>query len=145
MPRFSPRLAIAALSCVALVLSAVLLLTAAGASTRTRVVSDCVHPHYKPHRFIVACGDGSYYLIHLRWRHWGRHYAYATGTARANDCTPSCAQGTFHSYAVRFKLTRRGHCAARNDLEYQHYSIHYPHRRPGSPPDSSRAVYAGCN
>jgi hypothetical protein len=115
--------------CAAAMIILVGALSGADASSRTRVVSDCQHAHYKP-RTILTCGDGSLYFIHLHWRHWGRHYALATGIARANDCNPYCAAGHFHSYSATLKLTRRGLCGSRGDLEYQRLTLRYTHRKP---------------
>ena len=36
----------------------------------------------------------------LRWPNWGAATATADGTARANDCDPYCAAGTFRTYPV---------------------------------------------
>ena len=32
---------------------------------------------------------------------WGQHYAVGSGAVWLDDCTPNCALGTFHPYAVR--------------------------------------------
>ncbi len=34
------------------------------------------------------------------WTGWGEPFVAATGTESVNDCTPSCAAGHVHSYAV---------------------------------------------
>lgn len=61
---------------------------------------------------IVYTGDGSGVLGgfdgrgpyprfgRLRWSLWNRQRALASGAVWLDDCTPNCAQGTFHPYAV---------------------------------------------
>ena len=47
----------------------------------------------------------------MKWIGWGRPVAKAQGNATANDCTPNCAAGHFHSYPVQViadKLTACG-------------------------------------
>jgi hypothetical protein len=64
-----------------------------------------------PKTFVIACADANYELTNLRWHGWGGARATATGLAQANDCTPNCAAGSFHSYrmtAVADRLTRCG-------------------------------------
>jgi len=36
----------------------------------------------------------------LRWSSWGHHQAMGSGAVWLDDCTPNCAQGTFHPYPV---------------------------------------------
>ena len=64
-----------------------------------------------PKTFVITCADANYELAGLHWRAWGSAKATATGSARANDCTPNCAAGHFHAYAmtaVADKLARCG-------------------------------------
>lgn len=71
------------------------------------VIVDCFsHPHVRPGRFLLACGDGNNSLTLLRWSRWGPDSAVATGRDVANDCVPYCAAGTFHSYRVTVRLDR---------------------------------------
>ena len=53
---------------------------------------------------IVVSGDGSRYVDSLTWTGWGQPQATATGTLKVNDCTPSCAQGTFSPYPATVTL-----------------------------------------
>jgi hypothetical protein len=81
-----------------------------------------------PKEFVITCADANYALAGLRWHGWGTARATATGSARANDCTPDCASGHFHSYrmtAVADRLTRCG--AAR---VYARLTIVYAGPRP---------------
>src|SRR5438128_12181182 len=47
------------------------------------------HAVVKPKR--IEFSDAS--LTKLHWRHWGARRATATGRARINTCTPTCAAG----------------------------------------------------
>jgi hypothetical protein len=82
-------------------------LSRAGAST-PRVYRDCGDrpPIRGPYRIVIACGDGNALFRDLSWRRWDAYVAKGHGLFTANDCKPNCAEGTFHSYRVRVKLTR---------------------------------------
>ena len=41
----------------------------------------------------------------LKWTHW-RSVAYGSGVFRVNNCTPSCAQGTYVNYPILTVLWR---------------------------------------
>jgi hypothetical protein len=56
-------------------------------------------------RQLYLSADGSRYVDHLAWAGWGQPQATATGTLKVNDCTPSCAQGTFSPYPATVTLT----------------------------------------
>jgi hypothetical protein len=53
----------------------------------------------------VACADGSAVLTHLTWSTWTASQAAGHGTLELNNCTPSCAGGTFSPYAATVTLT----------------------------------------
>jgi hypothetical protein len=53
---------------------------------------------------IYVSADGSRYVDSLTWAGWGQPQATATGTLKVNDCTPSCAQGTFSPYPATVTL-----------------------------------------
>lgn len=64
---------------------------------------------------ITFTGDGSGFLsgAHardqssgIRWTKWTRRLALGTGFEQLNDCSPSCAGGTFHGFPVRIELWR---------------------------------------
>ncbi len=56
---------------------------------------DCVgEPVQKPTSYTVACADDNQSLVDLRWSDWGADEATATGVVVANDCDPSCAEGS---------------------------------------------------
>ena len=83
---------------------------AADAAGRTVFPRDCRHEAYKPRQIVIACGDGNLYVTRLHWSHWRTGSALGTGTAHANDCTPNCAAGHFHTYRAQIKLSKPATC-----------------------------------
>jgi hypothetical protein len=84
---------------------------AAGRVPTTRVVPCVGSPEAKPGKFVLACGDGNWYLTSLKWVRWTANVGIAKGTDNLNDCTPDCADGRFHStstVAVFSDPVRRG-------------------------------------
>ncbi|HEV2242318.1 MAG TPA: protein kinase [Streptosporangiaceae bacterium] len=54
---------------------------------------------------IVTTGDGSGFLKNLTWSGWGQPTAQGTGVLEVDNCTPSCAQGTYTGYPATVTLT----------------------------------------
>jgi hypothetical protein len=70
------------------------------------VDAQCTQPgQVKPSEIILACGDGNSVAQKLRWQKWGRSSASGSGVLHQNNCTPYCAEGTFHDYPARFGLS----------------------------------------
>jgi len=67
----------------------------------------------KPASIVLACGDGNFYVENLKWTGWGASFAAASGTGKANDCTPNCAAGHFHSYPMLLMVTGSQRCGGR--------------------------------
>jgi hypothetical protein len=55
----------------------------------------------RPVDYTLTCADGGETLAGLSWTNWGGPQATATGQLATNDCTPDCAEGTFHYAPVR--------------------------------------------
>lgn len=91
-------------------------------------ISDCGSLRSRPASLTLACGDRNYSLEGLTWRSWGAAAATATGTARANDCTPDCAGGHFHSYRMTATADRLSTCGKAR--YYARITITYPGTRP---------------
>ena len=72
--------------------------------------SKCYDQKVKPRRVILACGDAGFYATGLKWKRWGGGWADGRGVAHANNCDPSCAEGTFGQYPVRLVATSRKRC-----------------------------------
>ena len=80
---------------------------------KTHVIADCVHRTVKPRKVIATCGDAGVYAVVKRYGSWRAQQAWGSGRLHLNDCDPSCAEGTFHSYRATFRFhrvvdTRRG-------------------------------------
>jgi hypothetical protein len=75
------------------------LFSAAAVGAPPQVLPDCLgKPQVRPAQIVLACADANFGVKGLRWTGWGQSFAAATGTAYANDCTPNCAAGHFHTY-----------------------------------------------
>ena len=81
-----------------------------------------------PKSLVLACGDGNYELAGLSWHSWGNSTATASGKARANDCTPNCAAGHFHTYPVTVTVSRLRPCGRAR--YYARLAISYAGKRP---------------
>ena len=101
---------------------------AAGASPGKAYVSNCGKLEQHPAAIVLACADANYALAALKWSGWTLGSASATGQVRANDCTPNCAAGTFHSYKVSVVADRLDIC--RGKRVYLRLTLTYPGKRP---------------
>jgi len=78
----------------------------APAASGTTVVVNCVNKSQaRPASFVLTCGDENDILTGMQWVTWASE-AFATGTEKINNCTPSCALGKFISYPVLVTLWR---------------------------------------
>lgn len=112
-------------------LAAVLIALACAATAGARspaYVSDCGTLVQHPKTLTLACADANYGLAKLAWTHWGGVTATATGVASANDCTPNCAAGHFHSYPVRVAATKLTRCRGKD--VYLRLNVDYLAKRP---------------
>jgi len=82
------------------------------------------HKAVAPKTWTLACGDGNFWLSGVSWQGWGSAKATGTGMAHANDCTPNCAAGHFHTKQVVVTLTGTKTCAGRR--QYAKLVIRYP-------------------
>lgn len=81
-----------------------------------------------PAELVITCADANYELSNLDWRNWGAGTTSTSAVARANDCTPNCAAGHFHSYAVSVTASKLGTCGAAR--YYAHLELVYAGSRP---------------
>jgi len=95
----------------------------AAAAHRTKIYLLCGNgkPVVRPHRILLSCGDGNWWYRHLRWHRWKRRDALARGDMWRNDCTPSCAEGTFHDYPVRIRAFRVRNIGGHRVFTRSHY------------------------
>ena len=80
--------------------AAIVAVGAGAATSAPPTIPDCFAQVSEPGEMVLACADGNLTLKDLAWMGWGAPTATATGTARANDCDPYCAAGTFRDYPV---------------------------------------------
>ena len=88
---------------------------AASRSAKLPVIDwNCASPgRVKPVRIVLACGDGNAVAENLTWLKWGATSARGRGVLRQNDCTPDCANGTFHVFPAQFFLSHTVSAAGR--------------------------------
>ena len=55
---------------------------------------------------VITCADAGIQLLQAQYQWWSRATAHGSGIYYFNDCTPSCAGGTFHSQRAVFTLYR---------------------------------------
>ncbi len=116
-------------------LIALMIVPAAASTTPVAALPNCLGKlEVRPASVVLACGDGGVYATGVRWSNWGSPFATATATMHANDCTPNCAQGHFHTYAAYLAVSGRQNCHGR--LSYQR--IAYVARTRGIPTVHSR-------
>jgi len=109
-----------------------------------RVVGNCTKSQVRPASIIVACGDGNIALTHLRWQRFGGATAVAVGSYSANDCTPNCAAGHFHSYAASVVLSKAQLCPDKHD-DYRDASVTFTAARPpGIKTARATIILPGC-
>jgi len=77
-------------------------------------VPNCLgKPTVKPAQVVLACADAGLGVRGLRWLGWGEPTAAGLGTAFANDCTPTCAAGRFHTYRAVLLLSGTQQCGGK--------------------------------
>ena len=91
-------------------------------------IPNCGRPVVAPKALTLACADANYGLVRMSWRHWGAATTTGTGSASANDCTPYCAAGHFHTYPVTATASRLRACRA--GRQYTLLVLRYPGKRP---------------
>lgn len=92
-------------------------------------ISDCGAQVLAPSSITLTCADANYGLTTMKWQNWGSATASGSGMATANDCTPNCAAGTFHSYAVRATASAVQTCLS-GRKQYTRLVVSYPGARP---------------
>lgn len=83
-----------------------------------------VEPTFVP----ISCGDGSAFVIHVRWTYLSTHLGRAKGIVLLDDCVPDCAAGRYHAYGARLVFTD---VATTHDRPYfTRLRIHFTSRHP---------------
>ena len=66
--------------------------------------TNCGTLSQKPTSLTIYCADAGVSVIKIVWKSWGKNGATGTGVYSANNCTPTCAGGTFINAPVTIKL-----------------------------------------
>jgi len=102
-------------ACLAALAAAGALHAAAAAPS---VVPNCLgKPVVMPSEVVLACADAGLGVERIHWLGWGSPVAAGLGSAFANDCSPNCAAGHFHSYRAVLLLSGSERCG--NALAYR--------------------------
>jgi hypothetical protein len=80
----------------------------------------------RPRAIYFAC-DGGYFVKRLSWRFWLQRKARGHGVYHINDCTPSCAQGTYHLRRGRLILRYRRWCKSLHKYLFRRATAIYNH------------------
>jgi hypothetical protein len=59
----------------------------------------------RPAGYDIGCMPSSELVVGLKWTSW-RSAAFGSGVLKVNDCTPTCAQGTYIKYPILVVLWR---------------------------------------
>jgi hypothetical protein len=102
---------------------------------------NCNREQYKPRQIVLACGDAGIGLDHLKWSHWSRTKAVATGTYYENTCTPTCVSGHTVTRPVKVTLVGLGTCPGHSHPVFTVARFRFPH---GVPPHPYRSFSFGC-
>ena len=100
----------ALLAAIVVAASSAMPLSHATAQTRTYVTNDCLRVKIMPSYIMFTCADGGFSMTQGEWTTWHRNRAVGSAVFHMNDCTPSCAGGTFHTMRVQVVLHRRTRC-----------------------------------
>lgn len=92
-------------------------------------LSDCGGQAVAPAVMTLTCADANYGLAAMKWQSWGAVTTRGAGVARANDCTPNCAAGTFHSFPVVATASAIRTCRS-GRKQYTRLVLTYPGSRP---------------
>jgi hypothetical protein len=131
------------LALVVLALAAVLVAIPAGAATKTRLAECGDKPLYKPKRVIIACGDGAFRVVKLKWSTWTRNTAVGRGIGKVNTCRPSCAEGKFKSYPVKLTPGKPKSCPT-NGRQFTRLTYTFTGKKPAGVKRTD-FVDRGCN
>jgi len=98
------------------------------ASAGKPTIPNCGLAVVAPKTLTLACADANYSLVRMSWQRWGAAATAGTGSASANDCTPYCAAGHFHTYPVTATASHLRTCHRKR--QYTLLVLRYPGKRP---------------
>ena len=90
----------------------------ASAASRPVVLVNCTGAgQVEPASYDIGCMPSSELVAGLKWTSW-RSAAFGSGVLKVNDCTPTCAQGTYVKYPILVVLWRARPWPAHAGREY---------------------------
>lgn len=106
----------------------------------------CVKPRIKPNEIVIACGDGNFFIEVKKYSFYNGREAGGTGEAFVNDCMPSCAEGDFGKYSVKFRLfkARPGTCGGRRVPYFHKIEVTWKGDRPSPSLDRTEKYSLLC-
>ncbi|RNL78922.1 hypothetical protein [Nocardioides marmorisolisilvae] len=107
----------------------------AASSANTYLLTCLGQPIARPSEVALACADANADLKAVDWKNWGGDRAQGTATFEENDCTPTCADGSFHSYPVTVVATNRA--VKGGTAQYRSIELHFTGTAPASAPGGS--------
>jgi hypothetical protein len=119
--------------CAALLAASATAVAFASTGSAPPTIPNCGHAVVAPKTLTLACADANYGLARMSWRRWGDATATGSGVASANDCTPYCAAGHFHTYPVTATASLLRTCSPGKRVGPAQYTLlvlRYPGKRP---------------
>lgn len=113
----------------------------AGTGSGRTYAINCLREQYKPTAIVLACGDGGILVHQLKWSHWSRTQAVASGNFVWNDCKPTCVAGHFHARPVKVTLSGPKPCPGHAHQAFGRAAFTYPD---GGPPFKFRRTTFAC-
>jgi hypothetical protein len=101
----------------------------------------CTREQYKPTTIVLSCADAGIRVAKLRWSHWSRTSALATGSYMENVCRPTCSAGHVVSRPVRVTLTQPRTCPGHAHPAFRRATFAFPS---GPPPSAFRRFAFDC-
>jgi hypothetical protein len=102
-------------------------------------------PQRKPPRLRPFSVDAGTSVVGVRWRHWGQSEALGTGTARVNNCRPTCGHGRIVRYpGARVVLYRRLHGDCRGQAAMFYTSARFSWRDKSGLRRITAKLVTGC-
>jgi hypothetical protein len=98
-------------------------------------VANCEDEAFQPRTIVVTCADENFTIRSIRWSAWTTTAASGTGSARINDCVPSCATGRFRSFrGVTVRLSRPVVCTEDGLRQFSQLTYRFGTSRPADFP-----------
>ena len=104
-PRLRMMLAAGLMAAAATAAGAVLAGPASAASSQVVLVNCTGAGQVRPAGYDIGCMPSNELVTGLRWTSWSSA-AFGSGILKVNNCTPTCAQGTYVKYPILVVLWR---------------------------------------